>query len=84
MKKEEEFKEDVDGYFCTLCFDGSKPNLENKNQSGALKFNQTKNTEEKSDNQSRELRNLKISIKTYVASKNNKQEKELQENKIKN
>ena len=47
MKKEEEVKEDVDGYFCTLCFIGSKSNWENKNQSGALTFNKAKKIQQK-------------------------------------
>ena len=83
IKKEEEVKDDVDGFFCSLCFDGSKPNWNNKNQSGTLKFNKAKNTAETSGNQSMELRNLKCHIKIHVASKNYKQKKEIQENKIK-
>ena len=65
--KDNEVKKDQDGYFCDVCFDGTKPTF-GIQQSGVFIFDKDNdNTTEKT--QSTVLRNLKKHIKYHIDSK---------------
>ena len=82
FKKEEDVNDDIDGFYCELCFGGSRPNWEGKGECGAFKFEKEKDKEETSGNQSRQLRHLKERIKQHINRKTHKQKKEIKQAKL--
>ena len=71
--KEDSIKDDVDGYYCRICFDNSKPNWDVQS-SGAFKFDVLG---EGGSHQSRQFINLKNNIKIHLNSKSHMQKKQL-------
>ena len=78
--KEQDVEEDVDGFFCNLCFAGCKPNWKGKHtMPGAFRFDKSG---EKGEKQSMNLTNLKAHVKAHFGSKSHKQRKTMQSNRI--
>ena len=73
--KEESDEENIDVYFCRICFDGTKP-PSNSNKPGVRLYDRSKD-DTTSKNLSRELRNLKTMVKVHSKSKTHLQKREI-------
>ena len=76
FKKEEDVRKDIDGYFCSICFDGVHPSW-NTQVTGAFQFDILEDSKDEAGKQSREFRNLKTHVKNHLNSKTHQQRKEL-------
>ena len=78
IKKENEVLENIDGYFCSICFDGIKPDFTIQSN-GAFRFDKIENTKLESEGakQSREFLNLKRDVKRHLINKTHKQKSSL-------
>ena len=78
IKKEIDVKENVDGYYCDLCFDGTIPDFSHQS-SGAFTFDKIKALEFESEGakQSREFLNFKKIVKHHLVSKTHRQKDEI-------
>ena len=78
---EKDVEEDVDGFFCNLCFAGCKPNWKGKKPTpGTFRFDKSG---EKGEKQYIKLAHLKDHVKGHFASKSHKQRRTLQSNRTK-
>ena len=81
ITKEKDVEEDVDGFFCNLCFAGCKPNWKGKKPTpGTFRFDKSG---EKGEKQYIKLAHLKDHVKGHFASKSHKQRRTLQSNRTK-
>ena len=78
IKKEDEVLENIDGYFCSICFEGIKPDFTIQSN-GAFRFDKIENTKLESEGakQSREFLNLKRDVKRHLINKTHKQKSSL-------
>ena len=84
IKKELDVEENIDGYYCDICFDGTKPDFAQQSN-GAFTFDKIKALELNSEaaKQSRELLNFKKSIKRHLVTKSHTQKLEILKTKEK-
>ena len=77
IAKEVEVDVGVDGYYCSVCFDGSQPNWKNKvsNIPGMFKLSRSELSDEGKETQNDGLRNLKKHIKGHLCKCKSHEEK---------
>ena len=81
--KEPDVEEGVDGFYCVVCFDSSRPNWTNKGQvTGVFRLKKA-GTEDEEDTQSVPFRRLKEHIRNHLKTKTHTQKKDIQQTKIK-